>query len=97
MDDDEVRRSRRGVSARKRLHGEVARRAAEQGGVVSRRQIYALGMTRGEVRAQVRARRWQRVWSRSICLHTGEVSPVGRRWAATFEGGDRSVLDGASS
>ena len=97
MDEDEARRSRRGPGERDRLLAEVRRLAAAQGGVVSRRQLYALGMTRGEVRAQVRARRWQRVWSRSICLHTGQVSDAGRWWAATFEGGDRAVLDGASS
>lgn len=71
--------------------------AAGQGGVVSRRQAYAAGLTRGEVRAQVRARRWQRFWTRSVCLHTGPVSPQGRQWAAVFEGGDRAMLDGASS
>jgi hypothetical protein len=95
--DVRARRPGRGGTERERLHAEVVRLAADQGGVVSRRQVYALGMTRGEVRAQVRARRWQRVWSRSIGLHTGEVSEVGRWWAAVFEGGDRAVLDGASS
>lgn len=95
--DGAVRRARRVRDERDRLHSQVRRLAATQGGIVSRRQLYDLGMTRGEVRAQVRARRWQRVWSRSVCVHTGEVSPIGRGWAATFEGGDRAVLDGASS
>lgn len=95
--DGTARRSRRGPGDRDRMQAAVRRLAGEQGGVVSRRQLYALGMTRGEVRAQVRARRWQRVWSRSLCVHTGEVSQQGRWWAATFEGGDRAVLDGASS
>lgn len=95
--DGTARRPRRGPGDRDRMQAAVRRLAGEQGGVVSRRQLYALGMTRGEVRAQVRARRWQRVWSRSLCVHTGEVSQVGRWWAATFEGGDRAVLDGASS
>jgi hypothetical protein len=65
--------------------------------VVSRAQAYAAGLTRGEVRAQVRAGRWQRVWTRSLCLHTGPVSTLGRQWAAVFEGGDRAQLDGESS
>jgi len=64
---------------------------------VSRAQAYAAGLTRGEVRAQVRAKRWQRVWTRSLCLHTGPVSSLGRQWAAVFEGGDRAQLDGESS
>jgi hypothetical protein len=75
----------------------LERLAASQGGVVSRRQAYRVGLTRGEVRAQVGARRWQRVWSRSLCLHTGEVSQEGLWWAAVFEGGDRAMLDGESS
>lgn len=77
--------------------GEVEVIAAGQGGVVSRKQAYAAGMTRAEVRAQVRARRWQRVWSRSLCLHTGEVSDLGKWHAAVFEGGDRAMLDGETS
>ena len=71
--------------------------ADRQGGVVSLRQAYAAGMTRGWVRAQVRAKRWQRVWSRSLCVHTGEVTELGRSWAAAFEGGDRAMLDGETS
>lgn len=65
--------------------------------MVSRAQAYAVGLTRGELRAQLRAQRWQRVWSRSVCLHTGEVSALGRQWAAAFEGGDRAMLDGETS
>lgn len=89
---------RQGRAARgTRVIDELELIAARQGGVVSRRQAYALGMTRAEVRAQVRARRWQRVWSRSLCLHTGEVSELGKWHAAVFEGGDRAMVDGESS
>jgi very-short-patch-repair endonuclease len=76
---------------------EVARLAEEQGGVVSRIQAYAAGVSRGQVRAQVRARRWRRVGSQSVALHTGPLSPDGRNWAAVFEAGPRAHLDGASS
>lgn len=82
---------------RDRILREVERLGRRQGGVVSRTQAYAAGLTRAEVRAQVKARRWQRVWSRSLCLHTGEVPVTGRQWAAVFEGGDRAMLDGAAS
>ena len=51
-------------------------------GIAFGAQAYAAGLTRGEVRAQVRAKRWQRVWTRSLCLHTGPVSSLGRQWAA---------------
>ncbi len=71
--------------------------ARTQGGVVSRAQAYALGLTRGQARAQVAARRWQRVWSRSLCVYTGPVPADGLAWAAVFEGGDRAMLDGVSA
>lgn len=82
---------------RDRIMARLGSTASRQGGVVSRSQAHAAGLTRGEVRSQLRAGRWQRVWTRSLCLHTGPVSTAGRQWAAVFEGGDRAMLDGASS
>lgn len=95
MDRCETRRH--SAAARRRILAQVAKLAQHQGGVVSRRQAYAAGLTRGEVRAQVRARRWQRVWSCSLCLHTGPVSGEGLDWAAVFEGGGRAMLDGEAA
>jgi len=71
--------------------------ADEQAGVVSRIQLYALGVTRGHVRAHVRARRWRRVGSQSISLTTGPLTRPAQQWAAVFEAGPRAFLDGASS
>jgi very-short-patch-repair endonuclease len=71
--------------------------ADAQGGIVSRRQVYALGLTRAEVTAHVRGGRWQCVHSQSLAVHTTDVSESGRLWAAVFEAGDRACLDGASS
>lgn len=88
---------RRSAVDTERIMATVLALAADQGGVVSLRQAYEEGMTRGWVRAQVRAGRWQRVWSRSLCVHTGEVTEPGRAWAAAFEGGDRAMLDGETS
>jgi hypothetical protein len=68
-----------------------------QGGVVSRVQAYGAGLTRGHVRAQVRAQRWRRVGSQSLALATGEVSSTGQLWAAVFEAGPRAYLDGVSA
>ena len=45
--------------------------ARDQGGVVSRLQAYGVGFTRGQLRAQVRARRWKRIGSQSLALTTG--------------------------
>lgn len=89
--------TRHGARERRRILAHLEKVAARQGGVVSRAQAYAAGLTRGEVRAQVSARRWQRVWSRSLCLHTGPVCELGLDWAAVFEGGDRAMLDGESA
>ena len=66
-------------------------------GIVSRRQLYALGVTRWEIRGQVRAHRWQLVGDQSVCLHNATVEPDGHLWAAVFQGGPRACLDGASA
>jgi very-short-patch-repair endonuclease len=71
--------------------------AASQAGVVSRSQVYALGYARGEVRAQVRARRWRRVGGHAIATHHGPLPPEAQWWAAVLEGGPRAFLDGASA
>ena len=64
---------------------------------MSRIQAYRLGVTRSEVRANVRARRWRRVGSQSLAMHTGPLTELGRWWAAVFEAGPRAQLDGESS
>lgn len=97
LDMERSERRKHSARHRRRILDEVARIGTGQGSVVSRAQAYDAGLTRGEVRAQVRAQRWQRVWTRSICLHTGDVSSIGLQWAAVFEGGDRAMLDAESS
>lgn len=71
--------------------------AAAQGGIASRRQLYQLGITRWEVRSQVRADRWRLVGDQSVHLHNGEISAQGHWWAAVFQGGPRACLDGSSA
>ena len=75
----------------------AVRLASEQGGVVSRRQLYAAGVTRWQVVANVRARRWQTVGDQSVCVHTGPLTREGHWWAAVFQGGPRACLDGAAA
>jgi very-short-patch-repair endonuclease len=43
--------------------------AQRQGGVLSRPQLYALRITRYEIRGEVRAHRWQLMGDQSVCLH----------------------------
>lgn len=71
--------------------------AAEQDGVVSRAQLYAAGVTRGEVRANVRGGRWQRLGRHCVVMHTGPLGRKARYWAAVLEGGPRAYIDGESS
>ena len=71
--------------------------ASRQGGVVSRNQLYDVGVTRAQVRAQVRARRWRRVGSQSLAVATGQLTWAGQMWAAVFEAGPRGFLDGVAA
>ena len=71
--------------------------AARQSYVVSRVQIYATGMSRGVVRAQIRARRWQSIGTRALVTHNGPLSAESLAWAAVFEAGPRAMLDGVAS
>lgn len=73
------------------------RRARQQEGILSRRQLYRLGLTRSEVRANVRAGRWRRVGRQCICVHTGPLSATARHWVAVLEAGPRAYLDAASA
>ncbi|RYC09564.1 hypothetical protein [Nocardioides zhouii] len=72
-------------------------KAAEQGGVISLMQLRDHGVTRHQVRAQVSARRWRRVHSQVVAVHTGPLSDIGAQWAAVLEGGPQAYLDGASA
>lgn len=71
--------------------------AAQQGGVLSRPQLYALGVPRWLVRREVLSHRWQILSDQAVCLHNGPVEEVGHWWAAVLQGGPRAQLDGASA
>jgi very-short-patch-repair endonuclease len=73
------------------------RLALGQGGVVSRVQAYDVGITRAQIRAHVRARRWRRIGSQTVALATGPLTEDARFWAAVFEAGPRAQLDGESA
>lgn len=71
--------------------------AAQQEGVLSRRQLADLGVTRWQVRADIRAGRWRAVGRQSVVIHTGPLPIASRHWVAVFEAGPRAFLDGASA
>ncbi|MET0929795.1 MAG: DUF559 domain-containing protein [Aeromicrobium sp.] len=71
--------------------------ADTQDGVLSRRQLLALGLTRWDIAAEVRAGRWRQHHRQTICVHTGLLGDRARLWHAVIEAGSRSVLDGTGS
>ncbi|PUA82234.1 hypothetical protein [Nocardioides currus] len=89
LDDPAVLRRRRLVTA--------ARLAEQQGGVVSRPQLLELSVTRSQIRANIAARRWQKVETQVVALHAGPLSTEGVQWAAVLEAGPRAVLDGETA
>lgn len=80
---------------RRRRRDEVARVAVTQEGVMGRRQLYAMGLTRHEVMAEVRAGRWSRLGPQ--CLQVGPTTERTAWRRALFEIGPSAVLDGISA
>ena len=87
------RSARRRAARRDRLR----QLAERQAGVLSRPQIYEAGVNRFEVRANVRAGRWQAVGRQCVVLSGGEPTIAARRWVAVLEAGPRAFLDGVSA
>lgn len=71
--------------------------ADAQHGVASRRQLLSVGLTRWDIRAEVRAGRWRAHHRQTICLHTGPLADAARSWHAVIEAGTRAALDGSGS
>lgn len=65
--------------------------------MLSRAQLIGYGVARWEITSHLRARRWRKVGSSVVALHTGPLSDEGHRWAAVLQGGPRAMLDGAAS
>lgn len=76
---------------------QIRRLAARQDGLVHRRQLYAAGITRSQVRAELRGGRW-RSWGRqTIAVHTGPLEPRAQMRRAVYETGADAALDGVSA
>ncbi len=82
---------------RRRRRALASALSRNQAGVVSRSALYAAGITRGEVRANVRAGRWRRCGCHAIATFTGPAGFDARHWIAVIEGGPRAMLDAGSS
>jgi very-short-patch-repair endonuclease len=71
--------------------------ADAQDGVASRRQLLALGLTRWDIAAELRAGRWRQHHRQTICVHTGPLGERASLWHAVIEAGTRAALDGTGS
>jgi hypothetical protein len=71
--------------------------AADHGGVVHRKDLRAVGVTRADVRSEVAAGRWTTRGVHTLKIGTGPLSAEAERWRAVWESGAGAVLDGASS
>lgn len=85
------------ASLRARRRDAAHRLAEVQAGVVSRAQLYAAGLSRGEVRANVRAGRWARLGAHCIRTSTGAMTRQAIWWSAVLEAGPRAFLDGETA
>lgn len=90
------RDSRSTISRRRRA--ELSRELFEhQYGVASRRQLYAAGLGRWDIKAELRSGRWSKRGPQSISNVTGELGERGRWWNALIEVGSRAALDGVTA
>lgn len=92
-----IEESPRPADLRQARRRRVVRLADRQEGIVSRPQVYAAGVTRWEVRAELIGGRWRRTGPQTLSLATGPLTQAATHWVAVLEGGPRAFLDGASS
>jgi hypothetical protein len=72
--------------------------AADRDGVISRRELAALGLNRFAIRDMVAAGRWRVLGRQAVCLHTGDLSERARWWWALIDAGPEiAALDGVSA
>lgn len=71
--------------------------AAEQGQALHRRQLAELGADRWRVRNQARAGRWRVHGRHTVAITNAPLDALGLRWAAVFECGAGSAIDGVSA
>jgi hypothetical protein len=73
------------------------RPAAEQSGLLARRQLIALGYDSDYVDVQVRAERWQLVSDVVICTTTGSLTREQLMWAGVLHAGPGSAIGGLTA
>lgn len=73
------------------------RLARQQGGLLTRNQLAALGLDRRAVAHRIATERWQRAAPDVIAVTTGELTPAQRQWVAVLHGGERALLGGIAA
>ncbi len=71
--------------------------AAEQAGVLARRQLRALGVTERTVRHHLRVGRWAQRTPTVLTTTTGPLDWEQRLWVAALHAGPRALLGGLSA
>jgi hypothetical protein len=66
--------------------------ARQQAGTLTRAQLRALGVTDAAIEANLRARRWQRLWPGIYATFSGPLPRSARLWAVVLRTGDGAVL-----
>ena len=85
------------AARRRRLRRAAAGLAAIQSGLVSRRQLKGLGVSRWQVRAEIRAGRWRSHGRHTVAVHTADLSGEALWWWAVFETGGGAALAGPTA
>ncbi|MEI2764512.1 MAG: hypothetical protein V9F82_02295 [Dermatophilaceae bacterium] len=87
----------RSAVRRRRREGIAAELAQGHGGVVHRAQLLRLGVTREDVRTEVRAGRWHLAGRHTVVPAGRNPVGPGRWWWAVWESGSGAILDGVSA
>ena len=82
---------------RTRRAAAFARVAAEHGGVAHRADLSREGVTRADLRTEIRAGRWWLAGRQTVLLVGAELVGESRWWSAVWESGPGAVLDGVSA
>ncbi len=71
--------------------------AATHDGVLHRALLREVGITKDDVRTEIRAGRWKPLGRHTVLIGNGEPSPTAARWMAVWESGAGAALDGVSA
>jgi hypothetical protein len=86
-----------GMTQAARRSDDLRRLAQTQHGLLTFAQLASYGVSYGEVRSQVDARRWQVLSRRVVALHNGDLDDRQEAWFAVLDGGPECAVAGVSA